>query len=139
MRALQYNVPARIDSTEILKLISASIRNLSHNVFFNELKTVSNEDDKRISDWLNISEKTFRNYRSQNIDTKPYILEHAIMLISLFKHGTDIFGNSDRFKEWLTTPNFHFDQKAPVEFVETASGIKLIDNRLTGIEFGDNA
>ena len=61
------------------------------------------------------------------------------MLISLFKHGIEIFGDEEKFKQWLKTENFYFGQKTPVVFIDTASGIKFIDDRLTGIEYGDNA
>jgi len=40
---------------------------------------------------------------------------------------------------WLKTENFYFDQEKPMIFIDTASGIKFIDDRLTGLEYGDIA
>ena len=56
----------------------------------------------------------------------------------LLKHGIEVFGTEEGFKRWLNTINFFFDKKAPVEFMNTGDGIKFIDDRLTGIEYGDN-
>jgi len=132
------SIPSKIDSDEILQIIHHS-NNEENKVYFKILKNVSNEDDKLISSWLDMNEKTYRSYRSQEKTVKPSLLEHAVMIISLFKHGAEIFGNSDQFKKWLFTDNFHFDKKQPIDFIYTISGIKFIDDRLTGIEYGDNA
>lgn len=131
------NIPSRIDNNEILQLVQSDIK--KHTIYFTLLKALTHADDKEISNWLSINEKTYRSYKSTNKITKPSLLEHTIMLISLFKHGLEIFGSSEQFKNWLKTENFYFDKKAPIGFIDTASGIKFIDDRLTGIEYGDNA
>jgi uncharacterized protein (DUF2384 family) len=60
-------------------------------------------------------------------------------LTQLINHGIEVFGTKENFTSWLQRENFFFDKKAPVEFMRTSEGIKFIDDRLTGIEFGDNA
>lgn len=42
------------------------------------------------------------------------------------------------FELWLSQKNYLLDNRAPEDFLETISGIKFIDNRLTAIEFGEN-
>ena len=130
-------IPSKIDSNEILQIVHSSA--IDSKNYFTILKAISHSDDKELSDWLSISEKTFRTHKTSDKTTKPSLKEHAIMLISLFKHGIEIFGNEEKFKQWLKTENFYFGQKTPVVFIDTASGIKFIDDRLTGIEYGDNA
>ena len=56
----------------------------------------------------------------------------------LLKHGIEVLGTEKDFLKWLNTINFFFDKKAPAEFMNTSEGIKFIDDRLTGIEYGDN-
>ncbi|HEY8781625.1 MAG TPA: MbcA/ParS/Xre antitoxin family protein [Mucilaginibacter sp.] len=56
----------------------------------------------------------------------------------LFEHGIEVFGTKKSFTTWLEKENFFFDKKAPAEFMKTEAGIKFIDDRLTGIEYGDN-
>lgn len=130
------DIPSRIDSNEILQIVHSSVG--GHKIYFTILKSISDSDDRELSDWLSISEKTFRNHKTTDKVTKPSLREHAIMLISLFKHGNEIFGNQDLFKKWLKTENFYFGQKPPITFIDTVSGIKFIDDRLTAIEYGDN-
>lgn len=130
-------IPSKIDNVEILQLVQSPT--MVHRSYFTLLKSLTKEDDKELATWLNVSEKTFRLHKTTSKPIKPQLWEHAIMILSLFKHGIEIFGNPEQFKNWLKTTNFFFDQKAPIAFIHTFSGIKFIDDRLTGMEYGDNA
>jgi len=68
-------------------------------------------------------------------------LQHQLQqqIMSLMKHGTEVFETEENFKKWLEKENFFFDKKAPIKFMNNYSGIKFIDDRLTAIEYGDNA
>lgn len=55
------------------------------------------------------------------------------------KHGIEVFNSSDEFSKWLETENYYLDKKKPIEYLNTISGIKFIDDLLTGMEYGDNA
>jgi uncharacterized protein (DUF2384 family) len=59
-------------------------------------------------------------------------------LISLYEHGIDVFDTKENFDEWLLSENKLLDNKAPKDFLNTVTGIKFIDTRLTAIEYGDN-
>ena len=63
----------------------------------------------------------------------------AETLTQLTKHGIEVFGTKEEFTIWLQRKNFFFDKKAPAELMHTLEGIKFIDDRLTGIQYGDNA
>ncbi len=121
-------------------------------IYFYTIKTELNKDfiklldkiiglnDIILSNWLNITPRTFRNYKKKNdIVLKGNIKEHIISILSLYKHGMDVFDNTEDFEKWLSVKNYLLDNKAPVEFLDTISGIKFIDNRLTAIEYGENA
>jgi uncharacterized protein (DUF2384 family) len=133
------SIPSGIDSDAILRIVHKSDNPAENKIYFSILKMITDEDDKRISNWLDMTEKTYRTYRNEDKAIKSSLLEHTLMIISLFKHGVEIFGSADQFKKWLFTGNFHFDSKPPIDFIDTISGIRFIDNRLTGIEYGDNA
>ena len=79
-----------------------------------------------------------RNYRQPQYSLKENLKEHLILLISLYDHGKKVFDTTKNFETWLNSANFYFDNKLPKEFLDTVSGIKFIDDRLTAIEFGDN-
>lgn len=129
-------IPSTIDTDKTLQLLKSS---KGSKRYFGMLKSLTNEDDKEISHWLDISVKTYRSYKNTKKVTKSSLVEHVIMLLSLFKHGLEIFGSYTDFKQWLEKENFYFDKKPPSEFMDSISGIKFIDDRLTALEFGDNA
>lgn len=70
------------------------------------------------------------NIESSQLENVPAVL---------LAHGIEVFGTEDQFMRWMTTANFYFDKKAPLEFTTTTEGLKFINDRLTGIQYGDNA
>jgi uncharacterized protein (DUF2384 family) len=106
--------------------------------YYDFLKEVSSFSDDVLSNWFHVTAKTFRSYRKPNITSKKNAKEHLILLISLYKHGIDVFGKKEQFDNWLNKENILLDHIAPKEFLDTVTGIKFIDNRLTSIEYGDN-
>ena len=104
------------------------------------IKKYTKFNDKYISDLLKISVRTLRNYSVMGAMIKTKLeKEHWIRILSLYKHGEEVFGDMDLFIEWLNVENYYFDNKTPIHYLDTASGIKLIDNQLTGMQYGDNA
>ncbi|HVW98104.1 MAG TPA: MbcA/ParS/Xre antitoxin family protein [Mucilaginibacter sp.] len=129
-------IPSRVDTNATLGLIKNNKVGPQH---LQAIKTLTLFNDEKISDWLDISVKTFRSYKKPESVIKARIKEHAVMTLSLIKHGIAVFGSKEGFSSWLEKANFFFDHKAPIEFMDTHSGLKFIDDRLTGIEYGDNA
>lgn len=135
---VQMSIPSGIDSTVMVTLVASIIDEVENSVLFKILKTISAEDNKEISGWLGMTEKTFRSYKSKDKEVSLMLAERVVTLISLFKHGIDVFGDVERFKEWLKTKNFLLGDKEPIEYFNTISGMQFVDDRLTGIEYGDN-
>jgi uncharacterized protein (DUF2384 family) len=102
------------------------------------MKTCTRFTDDILSDWLNISVKTFREYKKPNSVFKENVKEQVLLLLSLIKHGIEVFGSVNEFDNWLNRDNFYFDNKSPMSFMNTVTGIKFIDDRLTAMEYGDN-
>jgi uncharacterized protein (DUF2384 family) len=129
------SVPGRISESEILYMIQNKEINWEH---LDTIKELTNLTDETISAWLNISVRSFRSYRQGSFRIKESLKEQVIYLLSLIKHGIDVFGSKEGFDQWLTSKNFLLDGRAPVSFLSTVTGIRFIDDRLTAIEFGDN-
>ncbi|MFC0186188.1 Protein of unknown function [Pseudarcicella hirudinis] len=107
--------------------------------FISILDIVIGVNDTTLSKWLNVTPRTFRNYKNNSkLVLKDNIKEHIILILSLYKHGIEVFDNVENFELWLSQKNYLLDNHAPVDFLETISGIKFIDNRLNAIEFGEN-
>lgn len=108
-------------------------------VHFSHLKELTLATDDMIAYWLNVNVKTYRSYRDGKADLKPDVIEHLVMLTSLARHGASVFGDSQSFGQWLHTDNFMLGQRKPADLLNTNSGVRLVDDRLTGMEYGDNA
>ena len=129
-------IPAKINTNQVLNLVNSG--NINSTILL-ILKSLTHFSDEVISSWLNINVKTYRSYKSTRSEIKEDIQEHTVMLVALMKHGIEVFNSSDEFSKWLETENYYLDKKKPIEYLNTISGIKFIDNLLTGMEYGDNA
>ena len=128
-------IPSQINDADVLNYLQKENINSDYIKVF---KTYTDFTDNLISDWLNISVKTFRSYKTGKQEININIKEHLLMLMALSKHGENVFGNMEKFENWLLQKNYYFDNKAPVEFLDTITGIRFVDNRLTAMEYGDN-
>ena len=129
------SVPRNINDSEILHLLYTIDIDWK---YVDVIKTYTDFNDDILSDWLNISVKTFREYKKPKSVFKENVKEQVLLLLSLIKHGAEIFGSMKEFDSWLNRENFYFDNKSPVSFMNTITGIKFIDDRLTAMEYGDN-
>lgn len=130
-----YGVPGQITDSEVLTILHTKDINWK---YINTLKELTDFNDDVISGWLNISVRTLRTYRQPENKFKENVKEHILLLISLIKHGIQVFGNSKALNQWLNTGNFYFDGKNPDDYLNTVTGIRYVDDRLTAMEFGDN-
>ncbi len=128
-------VPRRINDSEILGLLYSSTINWKH---VNALKMFTAFNDEVLSNWLNVSVKTFREYKKPESTVKENVKEQVFLLLTLMKHGAEVFGSVAAFESWLNRENFFFDDKKPASLISTITGIKFIDDRLTAMEYGDN-
>jgi uncharacterized protein (DUF2384 family) len=129
------NLPKRLNDVDILLFLEGEKVNWEH---VRTLKEISSFNDDIISNWLNVSVKTFRLYKKPEQEINVNIKEHVLVLLALMQHGKNVFGTTVTFEEWLTNGNFHFDGKAPVNYLKTITGIRFVDDRLTAMEYGDN-
>lgn len=130
------SVPGVVNDSEVLyRLYNADV-NWKH---VHAMKSLTSFTDDILSDWLNVSVKTFREYKKPKSVVRENVKEQVLLLLSLFKHGKNVFGSIQGFETWLNTPNFYFDGKKPLSFLNTVTGVRFVDDRLTAMEYGDNA
>lgn len=129
-------IPERLDDYEIIHYLRSNKLSSKHII---AIKVMSNMTDKRMSEILNVSERTLRGYRSvKKFIEKPSFKEKAFILLTLLKHGRSVFGSDEKFQLWLEQENFALGGEKPISFLNSYTGINFIDDRLTGLEYGDN-
>lgn len=133
--AILKEVPGQINDTQILQFLHTKEINWR---YLNVIKNLTDFNDDILSDWLNVSVKTFRSYKSSRNTFKENVKEQVLLLLSLVIHGIEVFGSSKELDQWLNRENFYFDNKAPGDFLNTVTGIKFVNDRLTAMEYGDN-
>lgn len=129
------DVPGHINDSEILSFLYTKDINWQ---YVNAIKLLTDFNDTIISDWLNVSVKTFREYKKPPTSFKENVKEQVLLLLALIKHGIEVFGSVKEFDQWLNQTNFYFDNRSPNAYLNTVTGIKFVDDRLTAMEYGDN-
>jgi putative toxin-antitoxin system antitoxin component (TIGR02293 family) len=92
-----------------------------------------------INDWANyldISTKSLSRYQQQNKPFKPGHTEKIIELAEVTNLGNEVFGNNEKFRIWLETPNYALGNFKPFDLLKDSYGKEMIIGELTRIEHG---
>ena len=92
-----------------------------------------------ISEWskiLHLSERTFQRYRVEKKKFTPIHSEKIVQIILLYDRGTEVFGDSDKFNNWLNTKNVALGGTVPKNLLDNTFGIRMIFDELDKIEHG---
>jgi len=88
---------------------------------------------------LNKTIKTFTSYKKNQTVLDPTVSEKLLKIFSLYDKGILVFGNIEEFNKWLVEPSFGLGNAVPRDLLDTVTGIELISDELTRIEYGDLA
>lgn len=102
------------------------------------LRATSQLKDYVLAKILHLTPKTFAKYAEASTTIKKDTQEHILMLTALYKHGVSVFESTENFNTWLKTANVFFDHQKPIDFLDTISGLRFVDDRLVAMEYGDN-
>lgn len=106
---------------------------------FFDFANVSGYHQNVLADILNISVKTLLRYQKSRSKMSPQNSEHLIKLFVLYKKGIEVFTSIASFNNWLEKPAYGLGNNIPFNYLNTISGIDLILEELTRIEYGDLA
>lgn len=133
MRSLE--IPSQLNDNEVITYVRQQEIGWKHILLLQQLTGFK---DEIISEWLNISVRTLRTYKNPGTILKQNLKEQVVLLISLMHYGTDVFGSTSAFENWLLTSNFFFDRQPPLSYLNTVAGIRFVNDRLIAMEHGDN-
>jgi putative toxin-antitoxin system antitoxin component (TIGR02293 family) len=90
-------------------------------------------------DWaeiLSLNPKTLQRYKQSERDFDRLQSEKIIEMAEVTTIGLDVFGNLDRLRLWLATPNFALGKRKPIELLKDSYGKELVIGELTRINYG---
>lgn len=91
------------------------------------------------SDWskiLNVSERTMQRYKREKKRFDSIHTERLLLIMLLFKKGTEVFENTDNFIKWLNSENISLGGEEPMNMLDNSFGVNMIKDELIRIEHG---
>ncbi len=84
---------------------------------------------------LRVSERMIKRYR-QNKAIPPIISDRIFQLMKIYVRAIEIFNNNEFAIDWLRRPVIALGYRAPVEIMDTFTGIEMVFDILGRIERG---
>ena len=92
--------------------------------------------DDNWADILSISTKSLQRYKQSSKHFKSIQSEKIVEMAEVTHIGLDVFGDMEKFKLWLETPNFSLGNLKPLELLKDSYGKELVVGELTRINYG---
>ncbi len=103
---------------------------------FDQLLLRSGLQKQLLAGLLGLDPRTIDNYRKHDRRFGALEGELLLKLERLFEYGSAIFESPEAFKEWLSLPSFALNQKPPLSYLNTSTGVDLVEGALDHIEQG---
>lgn len=117
-------------------LIIAAIRNGIPYSLFDVIQSYAPFSESDWANYLDISTKSLQRYKQSSKQFKPNQSEKIIEIAEVTTVGLDVFGDMEKFKLWLDTPNFALGNLKPMELLKDSYGKDLVISELTRINYG---
>ena len=104
--------------------------------FFNLIQHYTPFSDNDWANFLDISAKSLQRYKQSSKNFKAIHSEKIIEMAEVTNIGLDVFGNMEKFKLWLDTPNFSLGNLKPMELLKDSYGKEMVIGELTRINYG---
>lgn len=130
------NTPDQYFFTDKIKVIETINKGIPYS-FFYRIQDYSPFTESEWATLLSISTKSLQRYKStENYRFKPLQSEKIIAMTEVTKAGMDLFGNIDKFKEWLNTPSYALGNLKPIELLTSSYGKELVMDELIRLDHG---
>jgi putative toxin-antitoxin system antitoxin component (TIGR02293 family) len=91
--------------------------------------------DKEMAKILTLSLRTYHR-RKENENLGLVASERLLLLHRLVDHGVDVFEDTGKFNRWLRRPLQILDGHAPLNLLDTSTGIGMVDTLLGRLKHG---
>ena len=124
-----------LDNSNVFKLIQATRTGVDYDTF----DKLTDKFPLNISEWsriLNVSERTIQRYKREKKKFDSLHTERLLMIMLLFRKGTDVFGSNADFLAWINSKNVSLGGIKPISLLDNTFGINMVKDELIKIEHG---
>ncbi len=118
-------------------LIILAIRSGIPFSFFEAIFNFAPFSESDWADFLDVSTKSLQRYKaSADHRFKPIHSEKIIEIAEVTQMGVDVFGDMEKFRLWLDTPNFALGNLKPFDLLKDSYGKEMVLSELVRIDHG---
>lgn len=88
-----------------------------------------------LTHYLHISERTLQRY-SPDKNLSIELSDRLLQIAKVYSRSLDVFEDSEMAANWLKQPNIALGNIAPITYLDTSSGVEIVLDELTRIEYG---
>ena len=104
--------------------------------FFDLIQHAAPFTEEDWANFLDISTKSLQRYKQLARQFKPNQSEKILEMAEVTNVGLEVFGNMEKFKLWLDTPNYALGSLKPMELLKDSYGKEMVIGELTRINHG---
>ncbi len=93
-------------------------------------------NEKDWSDLLDLSTKSLQRYRNAGQAFESFQSEKILEMAEVTLMGLDVFGEMEKFRLWLNTPNYALGNYNPIYLLKDSYGKEMIMGELVRINYG---
>jgi putative toxin-antitoxin system antitoxin component (TIGR02293 family) len=124
-----------LDNNDIFKLINATREGVDYKTF-NDFSITYPLNSTIWSKILNMSERTIQRYKREKKRFDSIHTEKLLLIMLLFKKGSEVFGDTTNFLTWTNSENIALGGGKPIDLLDNSFGINLVKDELLRIEHG---
>jgi putative toxin-antitoxin system antitoxin component (TIGR02293 family) len=88
-----------------------------------------------LSRCLHVSARTLQRYKADD-RLNPDLSDHLLQVARVYLRALDVLGDRERAALWLKQPSVALGNISPLELLDTFTGIGMVLDELTRIEYG---
>lgn len=88
-----------------------------------------------LAGYLHISERTLQRYEPGKI-LSPDLSDHILQIMRVYARCLEVFEDKKNAAYWLKHPSVAFGSIPPIELLDTSTGIEMLFDELSRIEYG---
>ncbi|MBF0352334.1 MAG: DUF2384 domain-containing protein [SAR324 cluster bacterium] len=85
--------------------------------------------------YLHVSERTLQRYSPDKLLSSA-ISDHLLQIAKVYSRSLEVFEDAEDASMWLKQVNISLGNVPPMDLVDTISGIEMVLDELTRIEYG---